>query len=37
VDTEQYVPEQAARERVWTLLGRDLGSLGRELDQPLSL
>ena len=37
VDTEQYLPEQAARERVWTLLGRDLGSLGRELDQPLSL
>jgi acetoin utilization protein AcuC len=37
VDTEQYVPEPVARERVWTFLGRDVSSLGRELDQPLSL
>ena len=37
VDTEQYVPEQIARERVWALLDRDLGSLARELGLRLSL
>ncbi|HKA12471.1 MAG TPA: acetoin utilization protein AcuC [Candidatus Dormibacteraeota bacterium] len=37
VDTKRYAPEQTARERVWALLDRDLGSLARELGQPLSL
>ena len=37
VDQERSVPQQAARERVWSLLERDLRSLSRELDLPLSL
>jgi acetoin utilization protein AcuC len=37
VDTERYVPEPQARERVWAMLERDLGSLARGLDLDLSL
>ena len=37
VDTDAYGPEPGARERVWALLERDLGSLARELGTELSL
>jgi acetoin utilization protein AcuC len=37
VDTERSVPAQPARERVWSLLERDLRSLSTELDLPLRL
>ena len=37
VDAERYVPEPVARDRVWAMLERDLGSLARELELDLSL
>ena len=37
VDTERHLPQPAARDRVWNLLERDLGSLARELSVELTL
>jgi acetoin utilization protein AcuC len=37
VDAERYVPVPVARDRVWAMLERDLGSLARELERDLSL
>jgi acetoin utilization protein AcuC len=37
VDAERYAPQPEARERVWAMLERDLGSLSRELGTALSL
>jgi acetoin utilization protein AcuC len=37
VDDERYVPEPEARDRVWSLLERDLGSLARQLSVGLRL
>jgi acetoin utilization protein AcuC len=37
VDRERYAPEPAARDRVWTLLEREVNALGRALGRPLSL
>jgi acetoin utilization protein AcuC len=37
VDAERYAPEAAARERVWSLLERDVAALSRELETELRL
>jgi len=37
VDTERYAPEPAARDRVWSMLERDLHRLSLELEVELSL
>ena len=37
VDTERFAPEPTARDRVWTLLERDLGLLAHELETELRL
>src|SRR5215471_5892537 len=37
IDAERQVPEPAARDRIWSLLERDLSSLSRELGADLKL
>ncbi|TMC06410.1 MAG: acetoin utilization protein AcuC [Chloroflexi bacterium] len=37
VDAERYAPEASARERVWSLLERDVAALSRELETELRL
>jgi acetoin utilization protein AcuC len=37
IDTQRYVPEPEARDRIWTLLERDLGGLAQALGTELSL
>jgi acetoin utilization protein AcuC len=37
IDAERQVPEPAARDRIWSLLERDLASLARELETELRL
>jgi acetoin utilization protein AcuC len=37
IDRKQYLPDEAARERVWAFLEREVRNLGEALKKPLSL